>query len=108
MGNNAKLLEGIKNAAAFTGEKMWELPLEKEYEPLLKSQVADIKNIGPVGQAGTILAGIFLKEFVDPKLPWAHLDIASTGWAATQTPLSEPGATGVMIRTLLTYLLSYN
>jgi len=87
---------------------VWELPLEKDYEPLLKSHVADIKNIGPAGQAGTILAALFMKSFVDSNLPWAHLDIASTGWTSSQTALSEVGATGVMIRTLLTYLTSYN
>ena len=108
LGTDAALNERVKQAAASAGEKVWELPLEKDYEPLLKSHVADIKNIGPVGQAGTILAALFMKTFVDADLPWCHLDIASTGWTSSQTALSEVGATGVMIRTLLTYLTSYN
>ncbi len=108
LGNDRNLIEKIKNAAALSGEKLWELPLEKEYETLLKSPVADVKNIGPAGEAGTILGGLFLKEFVDPDMPWAHLDIASTAWANAETPLSPAGATGIMVRTLLHYLLSYN
>jgi len=108
MGTDPNLVGRLKAASVKAGEKLWELPLEKEYVPLLKSSVADLKNIGPVGQAGTILAGLFLKEFVDEKLPWAHLDIASTGWTAAQTALSEAGGTGVLIRTLLHHLLSAN
>ena len=104
MGTDPKLVGRIKDAAAKAGEKIWELPLESEYGPLLKSNVADLKNIGPVGQAGTILAGLFLKEFVDEKLPWAHLDIASTGWANAPTALSAVGGTGFLIRTLLHHI----
>ncbi|MBV9080990.1 MAG: leucyl aminopeptidase [Elusimicrobia bacterium] len=107
LGTDPALLGRLKDSATAAGEKMWELPFEKDYEPLLKSHVADIKNIGPVGQAGTILAGLFLKAFVDKGMPWAHLDIASTGWTSGQTALSEVGSTGVMVRTLLQYLLSY-
>ncbi len=108
MGNNEALLKRVKESAAKAGEKIWELPLDKEYLPLLKSNVADLKNIGPVGQAGTIMAGLFLKEFVDKGLPWAHLDIASTGWSSSTTALSDVGATGVMIRTLLQHIFSIN
>lgn len=108
MGTDPKLLNKIKEASVKAGEKLWELPLEKEYLPLLRSNVADLKNIGPAGQAGTIMAALFLKEFVDEKLPWAHLDIASTGWTSSQTALSEIGATGVLIRTLLHHLFSNN
>jgi leucyl aminopeptidase len=108
MGTDRALVDRLKKASDASGEKVWELPLEKEYEPLLKSQVADIKNIGPVGEAGTILAGLFLKSFVDEGKPWAHLDIASTGWASTPTALSDTGATGIMVRTLLRHIMSYN
>lgn len=108
MGTNQPLLERLKAAAKAAGEKLWELPLEPEYENLLKSPIADIKNIGPVGEAGTILGGLFLKAFVDDGVPWAHIDIASTGWTSSQTALSDVGATGIMVRTLLYYILSYN
>lgn len=106
LGNNPAFLDRVRKASALAGEKVWELPLEKEYLALLKSPVADLKNIGPAGEAGTIMAGLFLNEFVGKNLPWAHLDIASTGWTNTPTSLSNTGATGVMIRTLLTYLTS--
>jgi leucyl aminopeptidase len=108
MGNDAAFLDRVRDASIKAGEKVWELPLEKEYEPLLKSPVADLKNIGPVGEAGTILAGLFLKEFVAKDLPWAHLDIASTGWTSGPTALSDTGSTGVMVRTLLHYFTSHN
>jgi leucyl aminopeptidase len=108
MGNDAAFLDRVRDASIKAGEKVWELPLEKEYEPLLKSPVADLKNIGPVGEAGTILAGLFLKEFVAKDLPWAHLDIASTGWTSGPTALSDTGSTGVMVRTLLHFFTSHN
>ncbi len=108
MSTDSKLASKFKDTAARAGEKVWELPLEKEYEPSLKSQVADLKNIGPAGQAGTIMAALFMKNFVKPNLPWIHLDIASTGWTSSQTALSDVGATGVMIRSLLHHILSYN
>jgi leucyl aminopeptidase len=65
MGTSDLLKEKIKSASQKAGEKVWELPLEKEYLSLIKSPVADIKNIGPVGEAGTIIGGLFLKEFVE-------------------------------------------
>jgi leucyl aminopeptidase len=108
MSTDAKLAAKFKDTAARAGEKVWELPLEKEYEASLKSQVADLKNIGAAGQAGTIVAALFMKNFVKPNLPWVHLDIASTGWTGSQTALSDAGATGVMIRSLLHHILSYN
>jgi leucyl aminopeptidase len=108
MSTDPKLLGKFQAAAATAGEKIWELPLEKEYEASLKSQVADLKNIGTAGQAGTIVAALFMKNFVKPNLPWIHLDIASTGWTGSQTALSDVGATGVMIRSLLHHVLSYN
>ncbi len=104
MGNNADLQSRLSGAASQAGEKLWPLPLDKEYEPMLKSHVADIKNIGVTGVAGTIIGGLFLKSFVDETMPWAHLDIASTAWSDEGTALSPPGATGFMVRTLLTYL----
>lgn len=107
LGTDPSLTARFQSAARAAGEKTWELPLEKDYEPLLKSTVADIKNIGPVGQAGTIMAALFMKTFVDEGLPWLHIDIASTGWASAPSALSDTGATGVMIRSLAGYLLSY-
>lgn len=108
LGTDDKLIGRIKKAVSEAGEKIWELPLEEDYEAHLKSHVADIKNIGLPMVAGTIMGALFLKAFVDEGVPWAHIDIASTAWAESGTALSAPGATGVMVRSLLTYLLSYN
>ena len=75
MGNNDKWITQIKSASKQTGERVWELPLVEEYRSQLDSPVADLKNIGS-NYGGTITAGLFLQEFVDEKIPWAHLDIA--------------------------------
>lgn len=108
LGTNPQLINRIKHSGELAGEKLWELPLEKDYESHIKSKVADLKNIGQPMVAGTIIGGLFLKEFVNPKTPWAHIDIASTGWTDEEKPLSPVGATGVMVRTLLNYILSYD
>jgi leucyl aminopeptidase len=100
MTNNDVLMERLVRAADAAGEKVWRLPLEKDYKDHIKSKVADLKNIGNPGEAGTIIGGLFLEEFVDGK-PWAHIDMAAVGWNGAGTPFSPAGATGAMIRTLL-------
>jgi leucyl aminopeptidase len=82
------------------GEGYWQLPLSAEYSKQIKSDIADIKNIGPRGKAGTIMGAVFIQEFVD-KAKWAHLDIAGTAWADGVKPHQAKGPTGVAIRTLL-------
>jgi len=106
MGNNEKLIEEIKTAAKTTGEKVWQMPLAEEYKERIRGGVGDLANISTRGgsQPGTIIAGLFLQEFVDGK-PWAHLDIAGTAWTDVETPTCPPGGTGAMVRTLLEYLL---
>lgn len=107
LSNNKDLLKRLLEASKYTGEKLWELPLEKEYLEQIKSKVADLKNISSVRrEAGAIIGGIFLQEFVDNK-PWAHIDIAGPAWTDRDTPLTWNGATGVMVRTLLRYILTY-
>ena len=106
MTNNKAGLAKIMAASRKTGERIWELPLPKEYKKMIESKVADIQNIGNVrGEAGTITAGLFLQEFVDEK-PWVHLDIAGPAWTNGSHPYCTPGGTGVMVRTLIEYLLS--
>ena len=78
----------------------WQLPVSKEYSKQIKSDIADIKNIGPRGKAGTIMGAVFIQEFVD-KAKWAHLDIAGTAWSDNPKPHLSKGPTGVAIRTLL-------
>ncbi len=102
--NNRDLAEKVKAAAFDAGEKMWELPLEKEYKELNKSDVADISNI-PNSRyaAGAIAAGLFLEEFVDNK-PWVHLDIAGPAFLTRPSDLGPKGATGHGVRTVLNLL----
>ena len=104
MSNDRRALERLLAVSKRTGETMWELPLIEEYKENLTSKIADLQNISSArGEAGTIIGGLFLQEFVDGT-PWIHLDIASTAWASKDTPLGPAGGTGVMVRTLLEYL----
>jgi leucyl aminopeptidase len=80
------LLKGLQSASKVTGEKLWQLPLEKEYNDQIKSKIADLKNIGG-RYAGAITAALFLTNFVDNK-PFAHIDMAGPVWS------QKLGATG--------------
>ena len=103
MSNNDALVTKIQDAATVAGEKMWQLPLEKNYRKLLKSEIADMQNIGS-RWGGALTAGLFLEEFVD-NTPWVHLDIAGPAFAEREIdPYTHKGATGHGVRTLLTYL----
>lgn len=102
LGNDANLIGQLKASGERTGERVWELPMFDEYEGLLKSDVADVKNSG--GRwAGAISAAMFLKQFVG-SYPWAHLDIAGT--AIIEEPLGylPKGGSGVGVRLLTDYL----
>lgn len=105
MSNNDALATKVQDAATAAGEKMWRLPLEKNYRKLIKSEVADMQNIG-ARWGGALTAGLFLEEFVD-KTPWAHLDIAGPAFAEREIdPYTRKGATGHGVRTLLQFMKS--
>jgi len=103
MTNNKAALQKLLATSKKTQELVWELPLVEGYKKQIKSKVANIKNIGNRGEAGTITAGLFLQEFVD-ETPWIHLDIAGPAWIDGAQPNCPPGGTGAMVRTLLEYL----
>ncbi len=108
MGNNPALLQEIIAAGNETMERCWELPLVDDLTWMIQSETADVRNIGKVrGEAGTILGGAFLKQFVE-KTPWVHLDIASTAFleqSETNRPyLPTTGATGTGVRLLIEWL----
>lgn len=106
MSNTPALSNAILTAATLAGEKMWELPLEKNYRKQISGDFSDLKNIGP-RYGGALTAGLFLEEFVD-KTPWAHLDIAGPAFAERDyNAYEKKGATGHGVRTLLKYLLSF-
>jgi leucyl aminopeptidase len=92
----------MKKSSEITGEKVWELPSYEEYSELLKSKIADLKNIGG-RKAGTITAGLFIKEFIKD-IPWIHLDIAGTSWSDTKKDYYSIGGTGVGVRLLYQFV----
>ncbi len=99
MGNDQGLVDEIIETGKEVGEGFWQLPL-KGYESEVRSDIADVKNIGTKRRAGTIAGGLFIQEFVD-KAKWAHLDIAGTAWADSPKPHQSKGPTAVAVRTLL-------
>jgi leucyl aminopeptidase len=106
MSNNPALTKQIITAGETAGERYWELPLVPEYRAGLKSPIADLRNIGnPSKGAGTILASLFLEEFVD-KTPWVHLDIAGTAFYEGESDYLSYGGVGFGVRTLVEYLRS--
>ena len=104
MTNNDRLAKRVTQAGESSGERVWELPLWEPYSELIKSEIADVKNIGD-GTAGTITAAAFLKEFVD--YPWVHLDIASRAWTEKELPYIPKGATGIGVRLLVSFLRNW-
>ncbi len=100
MGNDMNVVDKIKQIAEDVGEKMWPLPLWDFYLEDLKSDIADIKNVGNRG-AGTITGAMFLKQFVSDDIPWVHIDIAGPAWAEKPWFHMPKGATGFGIRTFL-------
>ena len=100
MGNDQDLIDEIIALGKESGEGFWQLPLGAEYSKQIRSDIADIKNIGPRGKAGTIMGAVFIQEFVD-KAKWAHLDIAGTAWNDAVRPHQAKGPTGVAVRTLV-------
>ena len=102
--NNQDLADKVIAAGNKTGELMWQLPMYDEYKEQLKSDIADIKNIGN-RWGGAITGAKFLEEFVD-KIPWVHLDIAGTYETDKEKGYLVKGATGVPVRTLVNLVLS--
>jgi leucyl aminopeptidase len=101
MGNDEPLIKAIAEAAGSAGEQFWPMPLPEELRASLDSPVADIANIGD-RMGGMLVAGLFLKEFIDAGQPWAHLDIAGPAYN-TKAPhgYTPVGGTGVAVRTLV-------
>jgi leucyl aminopeptidase len=106
LGTDEELIKKLRDAGEFAGEKIWELPLEQSYMDEMKSGVADIKNIGG-RYGGTINGALFLKNFVDEKAKWVHLDIAGPSWANKAWDYCPIGGTGIMVRTFLKFLSEF-
>jgi leucyl aminopeptidase len=105
MGTNNDLINEVKKSSKFTGEKVWELPLWPEFCKQVESNIADVKNTGAPGQAGTIAGAAFLKEFVGEEIPWVHFDIAGTAWGVKPDSINpRNSATGWGVRLVLDML----
>ncbi|MGH7929226.1 MAG: leucyl aminopeptidase, partial [Candidatus Binatia bacterium] len=100
--NDQELTDRLLNCSGNAGEKLWRLPLVKEYRELIKSGIADMKNIGGA-HGGAIIAALILQEFV-ADVPWAHLDIAGPAFTESDQAICPKGGTGYGVRTLLKFI----
>jgi leucyl aminopeptidase len=97
-GTPSDWVERVRRVALNAGDRVWPMPVFDDYREQLKSDIADISNVGG-RPAGAITAAMFLKEFTGG-LPWVHLDIAGTAWAEEPKPYLPKGPSGVAVRTL--------
>lgn len=95
--NDDKLSKDLAEAGEAVGDKVWRMPLDKAYDKLIDSPIADMKNIGGKG-AGSITAAQFLQRFIADGTPWAHIDIAGMAWSEKQGRTWDKGATGYGVR----------
>jgi leucyl aminopeptidase len=103
MTNNEKFRDQFLETVNRSGEQFWPMPLPEELRASLDSPVADIANIGE-RMGGMLVAGLFLKDFISPDLPWLHLDIAGPAYNESKPHgYTTVGGTGVALRTLLAF-----
>jgi leucyl aminopeptidase len=102
MGNDQATVDEVLAAGRRGNEVGWQLPLFDEYKEQLKSDCADLRNIGGRG-AGTITAGLFLQEFAEG-MKWVHLDIAGTAYSETDLVVMPKGPTGTPVRTFVEFV----
>lgn len=108
MGNNNKYIQMMIQKGIHNNEKIWELPMWKEYVDLTRSQIADYKNYSFESKAGTIMAGAFLSNFIPDKANWIHLDIAGVDNLKYGTDMRNYGATGEIMRSIFDFIKDYN
>jgi leucyl aminopeptidase len=105
LGNDAGLIAQVQAAGDRAGEPLWPLPLPDDYRNHIDSEIADMRNVGRPGQAGSISAALLLREFVGT-VPWAHLDIAGPARSDDSVRYLSKGGTGFGVRTLVTLVTS--
>ena len=98
--NSDKLSDQLFEAGEKVNEKVWRMPLHKNYDKLMNSKNADVQNINYIGGAGSTTAAQFLQRFILNKTPWAHLDIAGMAFSKYGGALNSSGATGYGVRLL--------
>lgn len=105
--NNDELISKLTKVGEKTDEKIWRLPLNKNFDKLMNSEVADMQNISKRNEAGSITAAQFLQRFIKDNIPWVHLDIAGVSWSHKNLNLSNKGATGFGVRLLDKFISEY-
>lgn len=105
--NHQGFAQQVLDASSRAGESMWQMPMPAQYRRHIDSSIADMKNLGSPGQAGSIAAAFFLKEFVGD-VPWVHLDIAGTAWSDVEGDIFSKGGTGAGVRTLIELVSSFS
>jgi len=103
-GTPREYLDQFLESTRSAGEKMWPMPMDDEYDELIKSNIADIRNTGTGKGGGAITAAWFIKEFAEDT-PWIHLDIAATCWVDEGKPWLAKGPTGVAIRSIIDFAM---
>ena len=102
--NNDELANALFSAGDATHERLWRMPLDEEYFDMIKSDDADMKNSAGITKASPVIGATFLKQFVDDKTPWAHIDIAGVSDWDNEMPYCPKGASGFGVRLLVEYL----
>ncbi|MGC1684546.1 MAG: leucyl aminopeptidase [Candidatus Acidiferrales bacterium] len=97
-------LDRFLKSTEAAGEKMWPMPIDDEYQEMIKSGIADIRNTGSGKGGGAITAAWFIKEFAEDT-PWIHLDIAGTAWFDENKPWSAKGPTGIAVRSIVDFTM---
>lgn len=103
MGNDENIKKKIFESGEETFDRVWELPIYDEHREMIKSKIADLKNVGG-REGGTITAGAFLESFVEEGIKWTHLDIAGAAWFKAEKFYVPANATGIGVRLLIDYL----
>ncbi len=104
--NNSTLCNELINAGENVGEYIYRMPLHKDYDKLINSSIADMKNASGPGTPGAITAAQFLQRFVDDKVEWAHIDIAGVAFTKESSSFHKEHASGFGVRLLLDYLIN--
>jgi leucyl aminopeptidase len=98
--NNTQLSNRLRAAGAEIGEKLWRMPLGPNYDKLIDSDIADMRNVSNGRDGGSITAAQFLQRFVKNGVAWAHLDIAGMAWSGKGNATTPKGATAYGVRLL--------
>jgi len=100
--NNEGLAQGLLEAAQTEEDPMWRMPLWRPYRKMIDSKIADLNNVSESPHAGAVTAALYLQEFVEPDVPWAHLDVMA--WNPRSRPGRPEGAEATALRALYAYI----